>query len=204
MRLRDAVRIVRVPGAGGEMVPLVADERIMTPTQGPARVIEARAAADHTRRNLTAGLLFAAALALLRLLARSHRWAEWLLAILGTVWSLLCGVLGVVLVFAWVATKHVYWAQNENLLLLSPLSLALVILVPAAMLAGRGVRRARIIGLIVAGMGLIALALNMTSAQQPNREIIALLLPAHLVLAWALMLYTPRRATPVPAPATRE
>ena len=200
MRLRDAARIVKVPGAEGGLVPLVADERSMTPPPGATRVVEARAASDHTGRNLIAGLALAAILLLLRLLMRGQRWAAWILALLGIVWSLVCGTLGFVLLLAWLATKHVFWAWNENLLLLSPLSLLLVILVPAALLAGRAVRRARVVAGIVVGMAIAALALSMTPAGQPNLEIVALILPVHVALAFALFLYLPRRSKPTPAP----
>src|SRR5258705_9485857 len=115
-------------------------------------------------------------------------------------WSLLCGTLGVVLLLAWFATKHVFWAQNENLLLFSPLSLALVALVPSAVLAGRAVRRARVIGALVAAMALGALVLSQMPGGQPIRDVVALALPMHLSLAWALFLYLPRRSEPKPAP----
>jgi hypothetical protein len=199
MRLRDAVRVVRVPGANGEMVPLVAEERLMAPSEGVPRVVEARAAPDHTRRNLIAGLALAAILVLLRLLMRSQRWAAWFVALIGIAWSLLCGTLGVVLLLAWLATKHVFWARNEHLLLLSPLSLALVILVPAAVLAGRAVRGARVVGAVVALSGLVALALAMSPGGERSHAIVALLLPTHLALAWALFLHMPRRSKPTPA-----
>jgi hypothetical protein len=201
MRLRDAVRIVRVPGPNGQRVPLVADERRMAPPAGASRVVEARSVPGHTRRNLIVGLLLAAVVVLLRLLMRLQRWAAWLLALYGLAWSLLCGTLGAVLVFAWLATKHVFWVQNENVLLLSPLSLALVVLLPAALLAGRAVRRARIVGALVAAMGLVALALSFVPGTQPNRELVALFLPTHLALAWALFLHLPRRIIePKPVP----
>jgi hypothetical protein len=201
MRLRDAVRIVRIPGPTGEMVPLVADERTVDPSPGAAVVVEARAPHDHTRRNLIAGLLLAVVIVLLRLVMRSQRWAAWVLAIVGMLWSLLSGALGTALLFAWLATKHVFWARNENLLLLSPLSLVLVVLVPAALLAGRGVRRARVVAMLVAAMGVMAFALSFLPGGQPNREIVALILPLHAAIAWALVrsLYVPRRVKPKPA-----
>lgn len=200
MRLRDGVRIVKVPSARGGTVPLVADEQTMTPPSGAARVLEARAATSHTARNLMAGAAVAAILLLLRLLMRGQRWAGWLLALLGIVWSLVCGALGVVLLLAWLATRHVFWAWNENLLLLSPLSLLLIVFTPAALLAGRAVRRARVVAGIVVGMGLAALALSMTPGGQSNLEIVALILPVHVALAFALFLHLPRRSTPTPAP----
>ena len=106
MRLRDAARIVRIPRAGGETVPLVASERLIAPSEAVARVVEARTPPDHSRRNLIVGAVLAAFVVVLGLLMRAHRWAAWMVALLGAGWSLLCGTLGVVLVLAWVATKH--------------------------------------------------------------------------------------------------
>ena len=199
MRLRDAVRIVSIPGADGTMVPLVASERVMAPS-GASRFVEPRSARDHTRRNLLVGLGIAALFLLFRLPARSRRWARWVAAILGLFWSLICGTLGLILVLAWVATRHVFWAQNENLLLLSPLSLVLVILVPLALLAGRAVQRTRVVVAIVVGTALIALGLSMTPGGQPTREIVALFLPMHLALAAGLFFDVPRRIRAKPAP----
>ena len=198
MRLRDAVRIVAVPSADGAMVPLVAEERTLEVPSGTRRVVEARATPDHTKRNLLAGVVLAGVVLLLRLFTGSQRWAAWLLTLVGMGWSLLCGVLGVVLLLAWLATKHDFWDRNENLLLLSPLSLLLVLFLPAALLAGRAVRRARVLGVLTAGMGLAALALSMSPGGQPNRSIVALLLPTHLALMLAL-LSTPRITRSGPA-----
>jgi hypothetical protein len=200
MRLRDAIRIVKVPGADGTPVPLVANERVMEPPSDVWRVVEPRSVPDHTRRNLLIGGVIAALLLIFRLLSRSRRWAMWVVAVLGVVWSLLCGVLGAILLLAWVATKHVFWAQNENLLLLSPVWLVLVVLVPAALLAGRAVRRARIAAGIVAAMALIALVLALKPGGQPTGEIVALFLPAELALVGALFLHVPRRIRAKPAP----
>ena len=200
MRLRDAARVVTIPGADGARVPLVASERVMSPSSGTSRIVEPRSAPDHTRRNLFAGLAAAVVLLLFRSLPRSQRWATWIVGILGMVWSLLCGALGLVLLLAWVATKHVFWAQNENLLLLSPLSLLLVVLVPLALLAGRAVGRTRLVAGIVAGLGLLALALALLPGGQPNLDIVALFLPMHLALAAALFLYLPRQARAKQAP----
>ena len=202
MRLRDGIRLVNVPGADGQSVPLVAEERLLAPSSGAPRVIEPRSVPNHTRRNLIVGFLLAAVVVLLRLLMRVQRWAAWLLALFGLTWSLLCGVLGTVLLLAWLVTKHVFWARNETLLLISPASLALVVFIPAALLAGRAVRRARIVGAVIALMGLCALALAVIPGRQPTREIIALFLPTHLALAWALFLYLPRRSKPAPAPSS--
>ena len=199
MRLRDAVRIVRVPAANGETLPLVADERVLEPGPGAPTVVEARIPPDHSRRNFIVGVSLAALVALLAYLMRSQRWAAWLFALLGMAWSLLCGVLGVVLLLAWLATKHDFWARNENLLVLSPLSLLLLFFIPTAVLVGRSVRRARIVGCLVAAMALAALALSLAPGGQQSRAVVMLLFPTHLALALALLLSLSRRDQPKPA-----
>ncbi|MEO7713704.1 MAG: DUF4105 domain-containing protein [Gemmatimonadaceae bacterium] len=193
MRLRDAARVVRIPRENGEMVPLVASERRIEPSESAGRVVEARTPPDHARRNLTVGALLAAIVVMLGMLIRAHRWAAWMVALLGAGWSLLCGTLGVVLLLAWVATKHAFWAQNENLLVLSPIALSLVVLLPAAVLAGRSVRRARIIGAAMVLMGLGALALALTPGGAVLRPVVALFLPMNVALAWVLWRAIPRR-----------
>jgi hypothetical protein len=199
MRLRDAMRIVQVPTASGATVPLVADERVLEPRVGAVKFVEARTPPDHTRRNLIAGLAFAAFILVLGFFMRTQRWAAWVFALLGMTWSLLCGILGVVLLLAWVATKHDFWARNENLLVLSPLSLLLVFFIPTAVLVGRSVRRARVVGFVIAAMSLAAFALSVTPGGQESPEIVLLLLPAHLALALTLLLFLTRRDEPRPA-----
>ena len=198
MRLRDAARVVRIPRENGEMVPLVASERRIVPSESVARVVEARTPPDHSRRNLIVGVLLAAVVVVLGLLMRAQRWAAWMVALLGAGWSLLCGTLGVVLLLAWVATKHAFWAQNENLLLLSPIALALVVLLPAALLAGRAVRRARVVGTVIVLMGLGALALAFAPGGGVLRPVVALFLPMNVALAWVLWRATPRGVTSSP------
>jgi hypothetical protein len=193
MRLRDGVRRVRVPTPDGGTVPLVADERTIAPTGGTPAVIEAREPPDLLPRFLILGLLLALLVLVLRVMMRSRRGAAWGLALVGALWSLVCGALGTLLIYMWIATKHVFWRSNENLLLLSPLSLLLVVLVFAALLRGRGVGKARVVGLLVAAMGLVALALALTPGGQDNLPLVALFLPVHLALAASLGLPLSRR-----------
>ena len=191
MRLRDALRDVRVAGPDGAEVPLVAQEEAVQLPLDVKPIPEAPIAPRLAFRFLALGLLLAALVAGLRVMMLTRRSAAWGLALFGSVWSLLCGVLGVVLLLAWVATKHVFWASNENVLLLTPFSLALVVLIPAAILSRRRERAARMVASIVAAMGMIAAVLAMIPGGQENRAVVALLLPVHLALAWALALPQP-------------
>ena len=188
MRLRDAARDMRIPGPDGGLVPLVASEQVLELPTTATPIAEASVAPRLAIRFGVLGLAFAALVVILRIMMLSRRSAAWGLALFGSAWSLLSGVLGVILLLAWLATKHVFWASNENLLLLTPLSLALVVLIPASLLRQRGERAARMTAAIVAVLGMVALLLALMPGGQENRAVVAMLLPVHLALAWALAL----------------
>ena len=196
MRLRDALRTVTIPGADGSPVALVSDQRTIPPTSGPAVTVPDEPP-SLVLRYFVLGALLAALAVILRILGKSNRAAMWGLALLGMLWSMLCGVIGLLLIYMWAFTRHVFWAWNENLLTLSPLSLALVILLPAALLRSRGVRPARAWSRIIAVLGVVALFMSVAPGGQANLAITALALPMHLALAWALSL-------PLPEPARRD
>jgi len=196
MRLRDALRTVTVTSADGRPVALVSDQRVIPPTSGPGVVVPAEPP-SLVLRYLVLGVLLGVFAIVLRVLGRSNRGALWGAALLGMLWSFLCGVVGLLLIYMWAFTRHVFWGWNENLLLLSPLSLALVILVPAALLRSRGVRPARALSRIIAVLGVLALFLSLFPGGQANLAIVALALPLHLALAWSLSL-------PLPAPPVRD
>ena len=187
MRLRDAVRVMRIPGPDGVAVPLVAQEqRVALANATP--VPEVDDVPVRAPRNAVLGLVLGALVVVLRVMALSRRGAAWGLVLFGSAWSLLCGVLGVLLLLAWMATKHVYWASNETVLLLTPFSLALVMLIPAAVLSGRHERAARMLASVVAMLGLVAAVLAIVPGGQESLAVVALFLPVHLALAWALAL----------------
>ena len=196
MRLRDALRRVMVPGPDGEPRALVSDQRTIPPTSGPAVVVP-REPPSLILLYLVPGLLLAGLAFVLRILAKANRGAMWALTLLGMVWSLLCGVTGLLLLYMWCFTLHVFWGWNENLLLLSPLSLAMVILLPMALLRSSRVGLARVVAGVVVVLGLLALILAVVPGGQANLAIVALVLPMHLALAWAL-------SRPLPAPPRRD
>ena len=188
MRLRDAVRDVSVPnGAGGARVPLVAAERTIEPYPGTPRVVERQTAPRLAWRLLLVGVVLAALVAGIRVMAVSRRGAVWGLALAASVWSLVCGLIGVILVLAWTATRHIFWAWNENLLVVSPLSLLLVVLLPMALLRRRAERVARAVAIAVVVLGLIGLVLALLPGGQENRAVVAMFLPVHLAIAWSVL-----------------
>jgi hypothetical protein len=187
MRLRDAVRGLALPtGAGGAPTRLVLEERHLAPYPGAPVVDEPATAPRLITRLLPVGLVLAALVVGIRIMAVSRRGAAWGLALVAAAWSLLCGIIGVILVLAWTATRHVFWARNENLLQLSPLSLALVVLVPLALLRGRWQRAALALALVVAVLSAFGALMAILPGGQENRAIVALFAPVHLAILWAL------------------
>ena len=188
MRLRDAIRGLMVPnGVAGARVPLVAAEQSIEPYPGTSRVVELPTAPRLVWRLLVVGLVLAALVAGTRVMAVSRRGAVWGLAVMTASWSLLCGLIGVILLLAWTATRHTFWAWNENLLLVSPLSLLLVVLLPMTLLRGRGSGATRAITLAVLVLSLVGLVLAVLPGGQENRAIVALFLPVHLAIAWSVL-----------------
>ncbi len=188
MRLRDAIRDVKIVGENGALVPLVAQEG-MIPLPATALAVEELTSVPELKwRYAALGLALAALVVFLRIMMVSRRGAAWGLALFGSVWSLLAGMIGVILPLAWFATKHVFWAYNENVLLLSPLSLLLVVLIPASLLRGKAERATRMIAALIAALALIALVLALVPGGEENGALVALALPVQLALAWALAL----------------
>ncbi len=191
MRLRDALRHIRIADASGALVPLVAAEnQVVLPPNKPA-IPELADAPRLGPRYLVLGVLLAAlALGLAALLPmRSPAWG---LALFGGLWSLVCGLVGVILLFAWMATRHVFWVGNENVLLLTPLSLFLVPLFPSAVLSGKGLRAARMVAGLIALASVVAAILSVVPGRQENHAVVALFLPVHLAL-WVVLRALPPR-----------
>ncbi len=129
MTVRDALRDVQVGDGAGGTRPLVISEEVLA----EARVAEEpQEAPTWWPWYLITGLLGGVAFAGLgvRAAGGSVR-ARWGLAVTGALWGLVTGISGTILV-AVLFTDHHFMAWNENLFLLSPLSLAVAVLVPLA------------------------------------------------------------------------
>ena len=171
MRLRDSLREVRL--ADGR--PLVASEQPLLPMrlpEPPADMPPWRVPA------LFGGLVMALAAGWLG--ARRPR----LLAALALPFWTVGGLLGLVMAFLWAGTAHRFAYGNENLLLLSPLCLALL---PDGWRALRGRPPSAWFGRLlwaVAGLAAVAGFLKFLPFRpQQNVEWVLLLLPLHLALA---------------------
>lgn len=106
------------------------------------------------------------------------------------VWSILSGVLGLLLLLAWTATQHVVMASNENVLQVNPVSLLVAVTLAAGMIRDRRISPIAIrLSDMVAALALIGAVIQaLPFFQQVNGEIIALFLPVHLAVSGALRL----------------
>jgi hypothetical protein len=198
-RLMDHIRDVRVRDSSGAVHPLVKAERQLFRANGPR---EPRQPPDEMVRNLAIGLAIAVVLGLLaRGAAAGRRAARIAFTTLATIWTAVNGILGVLLIVGWSATRHVFMARNENLLQFDVLSLALAVLLPLAVARARAVRAARTLSIVIAAIAFVGFAMQILPwFNQVNGEVIALTLPAHLALAWCVLALT---LAPETAPARR-
>jgi len=113
------------------------------------------------------------------------RWSRVGLGFLASLWGLLSGLVGTLLLLGWLFTEHRFWYWNENLLQYNPLSLALAFLFPILLLRGHLPRKAVQLSYAVVALSVAGLLLQVLPGfDQVNGEIIALTLPIHLGLAW--------------------
>lgn len=182
-RVRAALSSVTVPGPEGSPVPLVAEERVLYESRSHA---ERGSTPDLRLPYLGAGLVIGALLLLPGL--RGLRSRGWDIAFRweATVWAAITGVLGAVILLAWLTTRHVYWFGNQNLLLFNPLAIFLAVLAPFAGRA-RWRRPAAILAIVIAMLAAVALLLKgMPAPRQDNLAMIFLILPAQFAIAFGL------------------
>lgn len=176
--LQSQLRDVQVKDATGASRALVQDERVLSPN----RLNMPPASPPDLRLPLgAAGLLFAG------LIVLSRRQGPTGYALLGTVFLVLAGLVGLVLLALWTLTRHhAAWA-NANLLLFNPLAF---LLLPTLWRARHGFAASRFIDAVIAlqllaMIAAVALHLLPGTVQQ-NQPWLLFALPCWLALAWSL------------------
>jgi hypothetical protein len=184
-RLMEYLRTAQVSGPAGEPVALVRGEQELNRS---THLVDPDSPKATWVPLLLAGVLVGGLLATLGRAARASRRARGWFGFLGTAWSLLAGFLGLLLLALWFLTDHWSSRSNENVLLLTPVSLALVVLLPLALRgAPRAARAAVQVASAVALLALLALVIKVLPwFHQHNTELIGLILPVHAGLLWGL------------------
>jgi len=200
VRMANDFRTVSVADSTGNQIPLVKSETAIFTAGRPP---EPSTAPGYLWLFVAVGLLYAAILVLLVRGAESgNRFALFGATALATVWTVVAGVGGLALLFAWFFTKHYFMGRNENLLHFDPLSIALAVLVPLSIYTLRGVSRALKLAGFVALLSLFGfVAQGIPLFDQKNGEIIALALPINLAVWWTVYRLTSYRRTSLPSSA---
>jgi len=200
-RMREHVRGIQVRRSDGSTRPLVKSEQELFAAQrGPEPAQPPGITILYLAIGVTLAVLFAL---LVRGANAGKHAARVTFATLTTIWAALNGILGVILIVGWTATRHVFMVRNENLLQFDPLSLALAVVLPLAIMRGRSVRAAQRLSTVIAAIALVGLAAKLLPwFFQVNGAVIALALPVHLTLAWSVRALSAARVTrPVPPDA---
>ncbi len=181
--VREEVRLLRRPGPDGVERPLVKSETTLFLSTRPEPL-----AAPPVRWPwyLLIGAIGGALLSWMGRRRNASRAARIGFGVLGSAWSFLAGLGGVVMAALWLLTNHTAGHANENLLQFSPFSLVMLV---ALWLALRGPatahpRTARLaVAVVVLSAAGVVLKL-LPGPSQMNWEIIALALPLHIGLAF--------------------
>jgi len=184
MSLRAHLAEARIQGPDGVEIPLVVREtQLLSSTRPPPPEAPGRRLIPA----LLLGLLLAGVIVTLPLVgAGGGGGGQRLFGAAAAGWSLLAGILGWVLLVAWIFTDHDFWRWNENLLQLNPASLVAGVLA-LPLLAGRRpspklVPFLRGVALLSAGALLLKL---LPWFGQGNWEVVAVALPVNAALALA-------------------
>ncbi|WP_233841096.1 DUF4105 domain-containing protein [Dyella sp. 2HG41-7] len=176
--LQKSLRNVAVPDGHGGTQPLVQNEARLSPN----RLDVPPVAAPDLRIPLgIAGLIFAA------LIAIASRRARLAFALLSSLYLILAGLVGIVMLILWTLTAHHSAWANANLLLFNPLAFLLVrttwrahhYITPSRL--ANGALMVQLIALLVA-----LLAHLLPGVVQQNQPWILFALPIWLALAWSL------------------
>ena len=181
MQLMSHLGEMQVEDAQGQLQPLVISEEILAPSRVPA----APALPPDLRWPFFGiGIAFASLLLLLSA-RREAAWARRGFATLAVLFSLICGLAGLILLGLWLFTAHQAAWHNENLLVFSPLCLCMLPtwwrVASAQTFTSTLARRVAILIAVLASFALFSKILS--TFPQANLPWILLLLPSHLVLA---------------------
>jgi len=200
VRMANDLRSVTVTDSTDNKIPLVKSEMaIYTAGRSP----EPASAPNYFPLFLVIGILYAVVLVLLvRSAEGGSRLALFGATALSTLWSLVAGLAGAALLFAWFFTKHYFMGRNENVLHMDPLSLGLVVMIPLSIYFLRASSKAVKLAGWIAALSLLGfVAQGIPLFDEKNGEIIALALPINLAIWWTVYRLSSYRRTSLPSSA---
>jgi len=195
MRLQQLIRGIRVRHSDGTVTRLVMSERQLVVDD---RYADTDTPPGYFTPALKVGLLLTGIILALCMLPGASAPARWAIGVIATLWNLLAGVVGILLLCAELFTRHAaYMGHNVNVLLATPASLALAVIIPLALFkpkSERLVRAARSLSIFAAGCGVLAVLLRLIPVlSQQNRPLLVLAVPVQAALAFAIWRVTGAR-----------
>jgi hypothetical protein len=183
--MHDVLAKMPVRDSTGGTHPIVKAEHVLYQS---SRGAEPDAPPNMAPWLLAIGLLIGALFLWLGMRAiAGSRGAQVATSVLFSAWSLVIGLLGVVLTILWTVTDHAFAHRNENLLLFNPLWLLLVVLLPLALMSGKTWSFARRLALAVAVLDVLALLAHVVLlSRQSNLALVGLALPPAVAIAWTM------------------
>jgi hypothetical protein len=186
MLMRDRVRNVQIPDERGALVPLVASERMVFE---PQRAPEATAPPNRRPLFLTLGTTLGGLL-LWSGLRHDTTVGRRLPRVALAIWTLVVGLIGVLLAFLQLGTDHVYAHGNMNLLPYNPLWLLFGVMLIGASSGSRAARFVAWCGAIGAGLTILAMLIaSIPALRQDSLDVLLLAMPANLAagfVGWRL------------------
>lgn len=168
-RLRD---IVVTDGSGADL-PLVSSEKVLFTSSRPPERMEA---SSQVGVFLLAGLAFAAVIVALGYKIHGRLLSTGLVML----WSLVAGVVGLLLFLLWTVTQHSAAHANQNLFFVNPLWLGVALLAPLAPLARRTRDALLLMVRICVGLTVVGAVVALTPWGQPSGAIAAFAIPVNI------------------------
>jgi hypothetical protein len=183
-KLHDFAAGVQIRDSAGGVRPLVKQERVLYQDTRPPEY-------DKPPMFLVwllfVGLVTGGLFAWLGVRAPSSRGARRMAAILFGVWSLVVGLIGLVVTLLWTVTDHVSAHNNESFLLFNPVWLILAWPLAASFWKARAGVWAGRLSLTVAALAGAALLMHVLRiSRQDNLPLVFLVLPPALVISWVV------------------
>jgi hypothetical protein len=198
LRLREHLEGVRIAQAEGGPAPLLGEAvQLIEAGRDPVPV----AAPDLLFPLLLLGIVFGVFFAGLGWVAgEGKRWGRRALALMGAGWSFGVGLFGTALLLSWFLTDHVFLAVNENAFPANPVSLILAVVLIRVALKREALTTTTKAGIpvdvvakVVAGLAICGFLVQVLPGfDQVNGEVLAVLLPAQVGLAWGVLQAWPR------------
>lgn len=187
MHLRDAIRALQVQRAGEPSRALVSRETVLVPESA---YVEAAAPRSFLAAALATGIVLALIVLFLSKASDVSLGARTAMRILGVTWHFVAGMSGTLVLLAGLLTRHVFMGANTGVLLGTPVSLALVLLVVPAWSKSPSPRKVIVaanLALFTFGAASLTLISHAIPSLAPaDLSAVALALPVHAAFAYAL------------------